>query len=387
MYLHRTIEPNLLEGLQHSPVVALIGPRQCGKSTLAKQMLSNRTNSVYLDLELPSDLAKLNEAEWFLRSQSDRLVCIDEIQRKPELFPLLRSLTDQYGENGKFLVLGSASRELLGQSSESLAGRIRFERLTPLLWCEVSTSFTLESYLVRGGFPRSLLSTGDSASLRWRNDFISTFLERELLQWHGFSTSTMLKLWQMLAYLNGQTVNFSTLAGSLGVSHTTVRNYIDLLASTFLIEVLSGYQEKSSKRLVRAPKVYIADSGIVTALLRINSFQNLAGHPVLGSLWEGLVLTTLKACFPEQAFSYYRTGHGAEIDIILTRGSKHIVVECKISLSPVPTRGFYSALEDIKPEHSFIVAPVAQPWPIREGIDVVNLTGVIERIRMLLSKD
>jgi len=240
MFLPRKIENAVLAALNSNPIVALIGPRQCGKSTLAKHLLENNSNSIYLDLERPSDLQKLTDAEWFLISQKGKLICIDEIQRKPELFPLLRSLVDEWNYNGAFLVLGSASRDLLKQSSESLAGRISYKELSPFLWQELDGKYPIENYYAKGGFPRSILNTDSEESYEWRENFISTFLERDLLQWRGFTPVTMRRLWQMLAHNNGQTVDYSTLARSLEVSAVTIKNYIDLLESTFMVEPPMG---------------------------------------------------------------------------------------------------------------------------------------------------
>jgi len=284
MYLNRKKEDDVEFAIKHFPVTAVIGPRQCGKSTLVKHLMAKYTSEfLYLDLERPSDLEKLNDAEWFLSSQKDKLVCIDEIQRKPELFPLLRSLVDEWDRSGCFLILGSASRDLLMQSSESLAGRIIYKQLTPFLWAEVS-DISIESYFERGGFPRSLLAVNDRVSFDWRESFIVTFLERDLLQWVNFTPATMRRLWQMLAHVNGQTVNYSSLGNSLGVSNQTVKNYIDLLKSTFMVDVVEPHISNLGKRLVKASKVYISDSGIVGALLGIRSFTDLAGHPAFGKV-------------------------------------------------------------------------------------------------------
>lgn len=228
MYIHRYIELSIQKAIENFPVTAVTGPRQCGKSTLVKHLLEKNPNSIYLDLERPSDLRKLEDAEWFLTSQKGKLICIDEIQRQPELFPLIRSLVDEWNRPGCFLILGSASRDLLKQSSESLAGRISYKRLTPFLWEELDGDYITEKYFSTGAFPRSLLAKSADISFEWREDFISTLLERDLLQWAGFTPPTMRRLWQMLAHLNGQTVNYSSLASSLGISSATVKTYIDI---------------------------------------------------------------------------------------------------------------------------------------------------------------
>ncbi|MDO9261392.1 MAG: AAA family ATPase, partial [Flavobacteriaceae bacterium] len=204
MYITREVEESVLKALDNNPVVALIGPRQCGKSTLVKYLLKNYPTSIYLDMERPSDLQKLDDAEWFLSSQKTKLICIDEVQRKPDLFPLIRSLVDEWNKNASFLILGSASRDLLQQSSESLAGRISYKRITPFLWKELKEKFSIEKYFAQGAFPRSILANDNAASVEWRENFITTFLERDLLFWRGFTPTTMRRLWQMLAHINGQ---------------------------------------------------------------------------------------------------------------------------------------------------------------------------------------
>ncbi len=384
-YLKRLITTEVKDGLKHSPVTALIGPRQCGKSTLIRHLLTYDRPLLYLDLEKPSDLRKLEEPEWFFISQKEKLICIDEVQRKPDLFPLIRSMVDKWGDNGHFLVLGSASRDLLRQSSESLAGRITYKQLTPFLWEEVKEHLSYEHYLTAGGFPRSLLQKIPEVSYQWREDFIATFLERDLLQWSGFSPQTMRRLWLMLAHNNGQMVNLSTIGGSLGISHTTVRNYLDLLQDTFMVHILPPFISNTGKRLVKTPKVYIADSGIIAALLGLSDFNQLAGHPVFGSLWESMVITNLKGIFPRAELSFYRTSNRTEIDILLQLSGKLIAIECKASVAPALSRGSYFAIEDITPLHTFVVAPVSQSYPLKPGISVVTLSDLVTGIRELVA--
>ena len=381
MFIHRINEADILSAIQHFPVTAVIGPRQCGKSTLVKYLMENHySEALYLDLERPSDLEKLNDAEWFLSNQKDKLICIDEIQRKPELFPLIRSLVDEWNRPGCFVVLGSASRDLLMQSSESLAGRIIYKQLTPFLWSELP-DITIEKYFERGGFPRSVLAASDKLSFDWRNSFITTFLERDLLQWINFTPATMRRLWQMLAHVNGQTVNYSNLGNSLGVSNQTVKNYIDLLKSTYMVDVVESYISNQGKRLVKAPKVYISDSGIVSALLGLRSFTDLSGHPAFGAVWETIVLTNLRGTFPEADISFYRTAGGAEVDFVLRINRKIIAIECKASYSPALSKGNYIAIEDIQPQHTFVITPSSESWAMRKGIDVVSLNDLILRLK------
>jgi predicted AAA+ superfamily ATPase len=383
-YLDRKRADDVRYGLQHFPVTAVVGPRQCGKSTLIRHLVSYDRPFLYLDLERPSDLRKLDDPEWFLTEQRGKLVCIDEVQRKPELFGLIRSLVDEWGGNGHFLVLGSASRDLLKQSSESLAGRITYKRLTPFLWEEVKTTVTIEDYLTRGGFPRSLLEDDPEASFGWREDFIKSFLERDLLQWNGFSPPTMRRLWQMMAHNNAQMANLSLIGGSLGVSHTTVRNYLDLLEETFMVSSLQPLLSNTGKRLTRTPKVYLSDTGIVSALLGLVDFNQIAGHPVFGSLWETLVLVNIQGMFPQCELFYYRTSHGAEVDIVIEQSGKRIAIECKASVAPVLTRGNSSAITDLAPLETFVVAPVEEGYRLREGVRVVGLSELLSGIGGIL---
>lgn len=382
MYIKRNIELEISKSIANNPVVAILGPRQCGKSTLAKKIgESHEKGFVYLDLEKPSDLSKLDNAEWFLNSQKNKLICLDEIQRKPEVFPLLRSLVDEWGGNGHFLLLGSASRDLLKQSSESLAGRISYKQLSQFISDELEGISTTEDLLSRGGFPRSIFATDDETSFEWRENFISTFLERDLMLWSGFSPSTMRKLWQMIAYLNGQIINYSNLGSSLGVSHTTVRNYTELLASTFMLKILPPFQSGNGKRLVKSPKIYMGDVGIANALLRLDSFEQLAGHPSFGTAWENLVLMNIKGAFPKFNFYFYRTSHGAEIDFIIETKQGIIAAECKASMSPKLSRGAYTAIDDLKPSFCYIVSPIEKRWQMSNNIEVVNILDLISELK------
>ncbi len=380
MYLKRLIEKDVLESLKNNPVTAITGPRQCGKSTLAREITAEINNSVYIDLERPSDLVKLDNAEWFLKSQKDHLLVLDEIQRKPGLFPLIRSLVDEWKDNGKFLILGSASRDMLRQSSESLAGRISYKRLSPFILSEIKELVDLETYMYRGGFPRSLLAADDEISSNWIDDFISTFLERDLLQWSGASSLTMRRLWQMIAHTNGQTINYSSFSKSLGVSNTTIRNYIDLLRGTFMVEAIPPYHKNFGKRIVKAPKVYISDTGIAARLLNLKGFDQISGHPSFGSMWEGMVLANIRGHMPATDISFFRTSNGAEIDFIVESGRKVYAIECKSSLTPRLNKGNRYALQAIKPDNTFIVAPIEKGWSVEKGIEVVSPEKLVLRM-------
>jgi len=381
MYVQRKIETTILKALKNNPVVALIGPRQSGKSTLVKHLIDGNKNSIYLDLERPSDLQKLEDPEWFFTTQKGKLICLDEIQRKPELFPVIRSLSDEWNVNGSFLILGSASRELLQQSSESLAGRITYKKLMPFLWDEIKDFDSLEKYFAHGGFPRSALAQDSETSYEWRNNFISTFLERDLLQWRGVTPVTMQRLWKMLAHLNGQTADYSKLAKSLGVSAVTVKNYIDLLESTFMVDVIPPYFSNLGKRLVKAPKIYITDSGITSSLLELHNFEEMAGHPSFGSIWEQIVLSNMKELFPEASFYFYRTSNGAEVDFVMKIKELVFTIECKASVAPKLSKGHFYACQDIHPSHSFVAAPIKKGWAMKPKIDVVSLSELETKLR------
>jgi predicted AAA+ superfamily ATPase len=387
MFIHRSIEPDITRTINNFPVTAVTGPRQCGKSTLMKHLMERYPRSIYLDLEKPSDLDRLDDAEWFLSSQKDKLVCIDEVQRRPELFPLIRALVDEWDRPGCFLILGSASRDLLKQSSETLAGRIAYKRMTPFLWEEVSGSgYTMEHYFSAGAFPRSLLAAEPEVSFEWRENFITTFLERDLLQWSGFTPLTMRRLWQMLAHLNGQTVDYTSLGNSLGINSVSVKRYIDLLAGTYMVEVVPPYVSNLGKRLVKSPKIYIADSGLTAALLGLHNFEAISGHPVLGAMWEQIVLSNLRGMYPRAEFFFYRTTNGAEIDFVMKLGSAVFAIECKASYVPTLSRGNYNAFEDITPRHTFVVIPSPKGWPMKKGIDAVSLSGLKAAIDSMLTQ-
>jgi len=382
MYIHRLLENSLAKTFESFPITALIGPRQCGKSTLAKQFLKESGKDyIFLDLEKPSDLQKTENAEWFFNTQKDKIICIDEIQRRPELFPCIRSLTDEWGKNGSFLILGSASRDLLKQSSETLAGRIAYKQLSPFLWSELNGVCTIERYFESGGFPRSLLAKNSDISLEWRENFISSFLERDLIQWANFTPSAMRRLWQMLAHLNGQTVNYSHLGNALAVSNQTVKNYIDLLSGTYMVDIVLPYISNLGKRLVKAPKVYISDSGIAGALLGIKGFPNLLGHVAFGAIWEQIVLSNIKGNFPSAEIFYYRSSSGAEIDFVVKLNGKIFAVECKASFTSTLSKGNFFAIEDISPEQTFVISPSEDNWSIKKGIEAVSIRGLVKGLQ------
>ena len=373
-YKNRHISKKVLEHIQEYPVVALLGPRQVGKSTLAKKLMEKHLRGIYLDLERKSHINKLRDPEAFLNHNKTSFICFDEIQRLPEIFPLLRSVVDERAKNKNFLVLGSASRDLLKQSSESLAGRISYLEITPFTLFELNHKDTTNLWL-RGGFPKSFLSRNQELSNEWRENYIRTFLERDIPQL-GFSIPSHLigRLWQMLAHDQGQLLNSSKLASSLGVTAHTVNSYIQILEQTFLVRLLPPFEANLKKRLVKAPKVYIRDSGILHSLLDIDSMNELLGHPVYGSSFEGFVIENIMTRFPRWSFYFYRTRSGAELDLVMKKGRKIVAIEIKASTSPKLEKGFFIASKDIKATKKYLIAPVDATYPIKD----VMLTNLSE---------
>lgn len=385
----RLAQQHLADLLDQFPAVVLLGPRQAGKTTLALAESERREKTepvhgsvVYLDLELPSAHRQLDDAEAFLLAQRHRLVILDEVQRMPELFAILRGVIDlrrRGGEAaGQFLLLGSASGVLLKQAGESLAGRVAQLELTPFQAREVlaaeASANDLNTLWVRGGFPLSWLAKNDASSLRWRDAFIATYLERDIPALGPRIPATILRrLWTMLAHNQGGLLNQSQLASSLAVSGQTVARYIDLLCDLMLLRRLPAWHGNVGKRLVRAPKVYVRDSGIVHALLGLGDLESLLAHPVAGASWEGFVIEQLLAAAPGAEASFYRTSHGAEADLVLNhRNGETWVVEIKRSSAPTVSRGFHLAASDVAATKKLLVAPVADAYRLRDGIDIMN---------------
>ncbi len=372
-YIPRNILREVLESLRDYPVVAILGPRQVGKSTLAKKIIQKKTNSLYLDLERPSDLRKLDNAEYFFSQNKKSLICLDEIQQLPEIFPLIRSLVDERKKSGQFLVLGSVSGDLLKQSGESLAGRISYIEMPPLLVSEVSDK-KFETLWSRGGLPKSFLGKTDEKSLVWRENYINAFLERDIARLGiKIQTGLIKRLFKMLAHSHGQTLNSSKLAGSLGVSSHTINSYIHILEKAFFIRRLEPLYSNLKKRLIKSPKIYIRDSGVLHALLEIESFNDLFAHPVYGRSFESFVIENIISHFPRWNYSFYLTRSGAEIDLIMKKGRTTIALETKASKAPVPERGFWEGLKDIHFTKKYIIAPVNSNYQIKNKVTVASL--------------
>ena len=364
--------------LDQFPAVALLGPRQAGKTTLAEAIAEDRP-SVHLDLEDPADREKLADAALYLSGHEDKLVILDEIQRTPELFQTLRGLIDKGRRRnvraGRFLLLGSASIDLLRQSGESLAGRIAYVELEPFNVLEVDGD-AREKLWIRGGFPDSFLARSDEASAVWRHHFIRTYLERDIPQLGPrVPAETLRRFWTMLAHMQGATLNIAQIARGLGVDGKTVARYLDLLVDLLLVRRLPPFHANVGKRLVRSPKVYVRDSGIVHTLLGLGDREALLGHPVAGGSWEGFALQNLLGAAPERVRAhFYRTAAGAEIDLVLEMPHGALwTVEIKRGLAPKLDKGFHHARADLDPERSFVVYSGADRYPKGDGIEVVGL--------------
>lgn len=387
--ISRNLLANLIASLAEVPAVALLGPRQVGKTTLALAAAERRA-SIYLDLESAADRAKLAEPELYLPQHADKLVILDEIQRVPELFQSLRGLIDAGRRSdqgkGRFLLLGSASIDLLKQSSESLAGRIRYLELSGIHAGEAGGE-RLDALWLRGGFPESLLAGTDAASLRWRADFIRTYLERDIPQLGPqIPAESLRRLWTMLAHQQGGLLNAASLARALAVDGKTIASYLDLLVDLLLVRRLPPWHRNGGKRLVKSPKVYVRDSGLVHALLGIPDREALLAHPVAGGSWEGLAIESLIASAPSGTEAcFYRTAAGAEIDLVLQLPgrARPWAIEIKRSLAPRLERGFHLACEDIDPEASLVVYAGTEVFPMARDIEAVSLPAVCERLQAL----
>lgn len=384
MIARKTHLSAIAKALQRSPVTALLGPRQCGKTTLARQVATERQPVHYLDLESPTDRQRLQNPELVLSTLTG-LVILDEIQLAPELFGVLRVLADRPDSNTRFLILGSASTDIIRNVSESLAGRVEFIELTGFDTTEVPTE-AIDTLWLRGGFPRSLLSASDEDSLAWREGFIRTFLERDIPQLGiNIPAQAMRRFWTMLAHAHGQTWNASELARSMGLSDKTVRHYLDILAGTYMVRQLQPWHENLSKRQVKAPKVYLRDSGLLHSLLSIRSRHDLLGHPRLGASWEGFALEqVLSLLRPADAY-FWATYSGAELDLLFFSGGKRYGVEFKFNEAPRVTRSMHSALDDLALEHLWVVHPGRHAYPVHEKITALPLAEVEQMATRLLT--
>lgn len=376
-FIQRKIEDTIHRYLKIFPVVAVLGPRQCGKSTLVKRLSQNWGDSLFLDLQYDMDLGKLDQPSFFFESNTDKIICLDEIQLAPQLFSVLRSVVDKNRQNGKFVLLGSASRDLIQQTSESLAGRIGMVYLSPFTLNELDQleGFSLNAFWLRGGFPDSYLAASDNFSAIWRDNFIKTFVERDIPQL-GFQIPALQlkRLLVMCAHNQGQLINYSKLGESLGLTHPTIRRYMDLLEQTFILRTVLPFEANVKKRLVKSPKVFVRDSGLVHQLLAIPDFNALLGNPVFGSSWEGVVVENVIVNHPDWNYYFYRTATGDELDLILEKGNQRIAIECKASTAPKLTKGFYRALEVVQPQQTFVIIPTQVSYEIAPNITICGLS-------------
>jgi predicted AAA+ superfamily ATPase len=389
----RYIEKKVQKRLQHMPAVALTGPRQVGKTTLAFKLSQGRP-SVYLDLENTLDLQKVSDIEAFHAANRGKLIILDEVQRAPEIFASIRGIIDKERRSGNraghFLFLGSASIDLLKQSSETLAGRIAYIELHTVNIMEylaiAKEDRPQNTLWVRGGFPESLLSGDDQVSLEWRYDFIKTYLERDIPQLGPRVPATTLeRFWKMLAHIQGTSINASKIGSNLEVSNTTVARYLDLLVDLLLIRKVQPYSTNIKKRLVKSPRIYVRDSGITHALLNILDYNDLLGHPVVGKSWEGFVVESIASYVPQGAgIYYYRTAGGAEIDLLIEFSpTERWAIEIKLGTSLALSRGFYEACEDIKPIRKFVVYSGSDDFQLKHDVMAVSLHSLLEKLRKL----
>ena len=371
----RNIQNFIIQNLQVFPAVVILGSRQCGKSTLIKMMSEQIGNYLYLDLQNRSDLAKLSEPELFFDNNADKTICLDEIQLRPDLFSILRSIIDRDRRNGRFILLGSASRDLVQHTTETLAGRVGLIDLTPFMVDEICnrSDFDIKKYWFRGGYPDSYNADSDEASALWRENFIRTYIERDIPQL-GFQIAApmLMRMLSMTAHEHGAILNLAKFASSLGVTAPTVRHYFDIMEQTYIVRTLQPYFANTKKRLVKSPKIYIRDSGILHQILQLPSFNELMGHTIFGNSWEGMVVENVCAKARNAQCCFYRSATGEEMDLVLLYPNATIAIECKSSASPTVQEGFWKAIEFLKPTKTFVVAPVDDSYFIAENVEVCN---------------
>lgn len=385
-YISRKIENFLAENLSIFPAVVILGSRQCGKSTLIKKLAENRDDMIYLDLQSREDLAKLNEPTLFFRHNHNKTICMDEVQLTPDIFSVLRSEIDNDKRPGRFILLGSASRNLIQHTSESLAGRVGLLDLTPFLITEINNNndFSLYQYWFRGGYPDSYNATSDKASSLWRENFIRTYIERDIPQL-GFNIAApqLLRLLTMTAHEQGQLLNASKFASSMGLSAPTIRSYFDIMEQTYVIRALQPYYKNTKKRLVKSPKIYVRDCGILHQILQIKSFNDLLSNPIVGNSWESLVIENVCSIARNAQCYFYRSATGEEMDLVLQYRDQLIAIECKSSTAPSVTEGFWKSIDFLKPLHTYVVAPVDSSYPLAENITVCNLSELMKQVEDL----
>lgn len=385
MKLQRNLSKSLKQALREVPIVAILGPRQCGKTTLVSMFEAECPGILHLDMENTEDARAMSDAPAFFKLHRGKTICIDEVQRLPAIFPALRYEADQREENGRFIILGSASPDLIKQASESLAGRIRYLELTPFTLEEVSVfPESTRPLWLKGGFPRSFLAETEEASYRWRQDFIRTFLERDIPTLGiRIPSSQMNRFWTMLAHVNGTVFNKSKFGESLGISHPTVTHHLDILSDTYMVRVLQPYEANLKKRLVKSPKILLRDTGLLHTLLGIRNYQELMSHPEYGASWEAFAIEQIlsaKGVHSRWKAFFYRSHQGEEIDLVLEDGFTRIAVECKASSSPDVPKGLCIAMRDLAISTAWIIAPVERARPAGENIMVGRIEDLLKTL-------
>ena len=375
----------LLEILNEFPVLGIVGPRQVGKTTVAKLLLKEiKKETILLDLENPKDLAKLTDPMLFFENNQDKCIIIDEVQIKKELFPIIRAAIDQKREPSRFILLGSASPELIRDSSESLAGRIYYKELTPFHYEEIKTKFSYQKHWLNGGYPEVLLTESNSKSKRWRRSFIQTYIERDLPMLGLQSKTTDIhRLFRMISHVHGQQLNVQLLSKSLGLSSPTIKKQIDFLENAFIVRLLEPYYFNISKRLVKSPKIFIRDTGLLHSLLEIDDMEHLFGNPVIGNSWEGYVIEQIYGVLPDGCtLNYYRTQQGAELDLIISRNLKPIAgIEIKFNSHPKISIGNEISMNDLGLKHLYVVVPETERYSLKPEIEVVSLNEILGIVR------
>jgi predicted AAA+ superfamily ATPase len=387
--INRALQADVESALKRSPSVAILGPRQVGKTTLAKTIASSKKHFLYLDLENPRDRQKLQDGYSYLESLQKSCIIIDEVQLMPELFAILRPLIDEDRSPGRFILLGSASPSLVKGVSESLAGRIAYKELTGIGLTELPSAIDSKEHWFRGGFPNALLAKDSEESKAWLDDFIRSYIERDLAHLFGVDLSPVIlrNFWSMLAHANGNIWNAEIFARSLGVSAPTVLRYFGFLEGGYIARKLAPWFVNAKKRLVKSPKIYVRDTGIVHRLLNIPDYDNLLGHPAVGASWEGYVIEQIYQRKPANLeMFYYRTQAGAECDLVLVKGITPIAcIEIKLSNTPTVSKGFISSCDDLQPKHKYIVTPECDPFTNQHQVQITNLrhfmTTLLESIK------
>jgi predicted AAA+ superfamily ATPase len=383
MFLERILQPEIIKRLHHYPVVGIIGSRQIGKTTLVKQMIPHiDKDTIYLDLESIADFQKLENPELYFQQHIDKCVIVDEIQNKPDLFPILRSVIDKDRIPGRFIILGSASPYLLRQSSESLAGRISYLQLHPMNLNEVSEKVDMFGHWFKGGYPLSLLNPDQEISNLWLDDFINSYIQRDLPAL-GLSSNPILtrRLWIMLSHLNGQILNYSDIGRSLQISSPSVKNYIDYFENSFLIKRLEPFFINIKKRIVKSPKIYLTDTGILHRLLNITDFEGLQAYPMIGYSWEGYVFNQLMTLLnPGIELHFYRTKDGSEVDLVFVKGLQPIATaEIKYTSTPSLSAGNTRAINTLGADNNFVITPASEDYLMRENVRVCSLPEFLSK--------